>query len=208
MPFAHRLKQARLDCDCTQDQVAARLGITRSTYAGWEAPSKERQPDFDMVKRLAEVLGVTTDYLLGLTPDPRRQVTIPIPEGAIRLVPVLGTIRAGQPILAEEHIDGYEEVSEDDLKGGEHFFLRVRGDSMSPQINDGYLVLIRLQPQVEDGDITVVNIDDEDASLKRFYKAGNHAILRTDSPADPPLVLPPSRFRIVGKVVQVRFEPR
>lgn len=63
--FAKRLKELRIAKGMTQEELAEALGSARSTIGGYEAPSKEREPDFDFVKKAAEFFGVTTDYLLG-----------------------------------------------------------------------------------------------------------------------------------------------
>jgi len=68
--FATRLRNLRLSRGMTQDDLALELGVSRSTIAGYEAPSKEREPAFDVASRLANHFGVTTDYLLGRTNDP------------------------------------------------------------------------------------------------------------------------------------------
>lgn len=68
--FAKRLKQLRMHYGVTQEDLAAGIGVSRATVAGYEAPSKKREPDFEIVCRLADFFGVSTDYLLGHTDDP------------------------------------------------------------------------------------------------------------------------------------------
>jgi transcriptional regulator with XRE-family HTH domain len=68
--FAKRLKQLRMHYRVTQEDLAAVIGVSRATVAGYEAPSKKREPDFEIVCRLAGFFGVSTDYLLGHTDDP------------------------------------------------------------------------------------------------------------------------------------------
>ncbi|MEW6082241.1 MAG: helix-turn-helix transcriptional regulator [Bacillota bacterium] len=68
--FAERLRQTRISRGLTQERLASFLGVSRSTVAGYEAPSKEREPDFAFLSKLAEILDVTSDYLLGLSDDP------------------------------------------------------------------------------------------------------------------------------------------
>lgn len=68
--FSERLRTLRAQRGLTQDGLAAAIGVSRSTIAGYEAPSKERQPDFDVVRRLADFFDVAVDYLLGRTDDP------------------------------------------------------------------------------------------------------------------------------------------
>ena len=132
----------------------------------------------------------------------------PIPK--MRPVPVVGTIRAGLPILAEENIEGYEydDVPEDK----DYFFLRVKGDSMiGAHILDGSLVLIKPQPCADDGQIVACLVNGDEATLKRFYQQGDMVILKPENPAYNPIIVPCSDFdsgyaRIVGIVIEVKFK--
>jgi len=81
-------------------------------------------------------------------------------------IPVLGTIPAGVPIEAIQEILDYEEISSDMAKKGEYFALKVKGDSMSPIITDGDVVIIKKQDNAESGKICVVMINGFDATLK------------------------------------------
>jgi repressor LexA len=100
------------------------------------------------------------------------------------VVPIVGEIACGQPITAEQNIDGLA-----DLPDGvtADFALRCKGDSMTPTFQPGDLVLIRQQPEVQQGQIAAVGIDGE-ATLKRFYKSGEGVVLVADNPAYLPQV--------------------
>ncbi|MDD3394520.1 MAG: S24 family peptidase [Anaerotignum sp.] len=94
----------------------------------------------------------------------------------LKKIPVYGVIAAGLPIYAEEQIEGYVHT---DLNGGaEYFGLRVKGDSMNAaRIWDGDIIIVRKQPCVENGEIAVVLVDGENATVKKFYKEGNRITL-------------------------------
>ncbi len=77
--FAERLKELRELRGLTQEQLAAAIGVARATIGGYEAPSKHREPEFDIVMRLAAFFGVSTDYLLGKSDDPRPEAGAPFP---------------------------------------------------------------------------------------------------------------------------------
>jgi len=99
----------------------------------------------------------------------------------IRNIPIVGRIAAGQPILADEHLDGTIEVSDGLFPGGELFALRVQGSSMiKVGINDGDLAVIRQQPGVENGQIAAVQRNDE-ATLKRWHAFGDYVCLRAEN---------------------------
>ncbi|MDN5324135.1 MAG: repressor LexA [Clostridia bacterium] len=121
-------------------------------------------------------------------------------------IPVLGVIRAGEPILAEENIIGYESISADEIKSGEYFYLKVKGDSMiNARIYDGDLVLVRKQEDVENGQIAVILIEDE-ATLKRVYRNNGTLILHPENPKYQPMLIEKGNVKIIGKVVEVKFK--
>lgn len=124
--------------------------------------------------------------------------------------PILGYIAAGQPILAEEHIEEWTEIPNMwNLKDGEVFLLKVKGDSMiGSRIYDGDKVVVKMQPDVENGEIAVVNVNGDDATLKRVKKTETgQVILYPDNPKYDPIFITSENARIIGKVIQVMFEP-
>lgn len=126
-------------------------------------------------------------------------------------VPVLGHIAAGHPILADEHIEEWIEIPNMwNLKENETIVLRVKGDSMiGSRIFEGDKVVVKLQPEVENGEIAVVNINGDEATLKRVKKTENgQVILYPDNPNYDPIFITNEKARIIGKVVQVMFEPK
>ena len=202
MPLGERLRQLREKLGLRQSDLADQIGVSRVAVTKWE--SGDREPDFDTVKRIASLFDVTTDFLLGKSniPNPEKLPGY-IPAGPTRLVPVLGAIHAGAPVLAEQFIEGYEEVPIKDLNGGEYFYLRVTGSSMEPTIRPGYLVLVRRQPCAEDGDVVVAMVnDDDEATLKKFYARGDIIYLQAENPAYQPIIVPADKVRIIGVVTQ------
>lgn len=168
MSFPQRLKLLREKRGLSQRELARQVNIAPSTLAMYEVG--KREPDFEIVARLANFFGVSLDYLLGRTDDLGTAfLSVPgaWPYQPSAKAPILGTIRAGEPLYAEENIIGWADISEEQARSGRHFFLCVRGDSMVESgIKEGCLVLVREQPEVEDGEIAVVMIDDEEATLK------------------------------------------
>jgi repressor LexA len=110
------------------------------------------------------------------------------PSRSSRLVPIVGKVRAGGPSLALEDLENPIALDRSLAKGGETFFLRVRGDSMiGDHIKDGDLALVYSQSMVENGEIAVVLIDDE-ATLKRVFKEGNAIRLQPSDPTMKPII--------------------
>ena len=118
-------------------------------------------------------------------------------------IPIVGRVRAGAPVLAEENIEGFLTVGNEIARGTETFALKVKGDSM---IDDGILegdhVIIRQQRTAENGDIVCALIGNE-ATLKRFQRKGNQIILKPANPKYEPIIVSKGEFRILGKATGV-----
>jgi SOS regulatory protein LexA len=126
-------------------------------------------------------------------------------------VPLLGHIAAGQPIFAEDHIEEWTEIPNMwNVKQGEVIVLRVKGDSMiGSRIYEGDKVVVKLQPHVENGEIAVVNVNGNEATLKKVKRTENgQVILYPDNPKYDPIFVTNENARIIGKVIQVIFEPK
>ena len=136
---------------------------------------------------------------MGLSRTPSYSETID--DSRVRQLPVVGRVAAGQPILAEESIDEQMVLPVDLVGEGEHFILRVRGDSMIQAgiFNDDYIV-VRRQPDAHNGEIVVALVGD-DATVKRFYKENGHFRLQPENDAMEPIIVP--SVEILGKVVSL-----
>ncbi|MGA1841668.1 MAG: transcriptional repressor LexA [bacterium] len=125
------------------------------------------------------------------------------------MVPVVGKIRAGMPILAVENLEGEIPVDPYLAKGKDLFFLKVEGDSMiDAHIQEGDYALIRSQPTAENGDIVAALIREE-ATLKKFYRQRDRVILKPANPRMKPIIITPeSPVTILGKLIAVfrRYE--
>jgi repressor LexA len=121
-----------------------------------------------------------------------------------RSVPIVGAAAAGRPITAIENRQGAIALDATLLPGGEVFALKVTGDSMiGAGILDGDYVFIRPQPTVETGEIALVIVDDEDATIKRVFPHGRQVELRPENQNLEPMVFPADRVHIQGKVIGV-----
>lgn len=185
----------------TLEEVGDIVGVGKSTVRKWETGEIANMRR-DKIAKLAEALHTTPAYLMGWEEAPESisaDNIVPIPKMA--KIPLLGNIACGDPITAEENLDGFvsapEEISAD-------FALRCKGDSMiGARILDGDIVLIRQQPDVEDGEIAAVLIDNE-ATLKRVHKKSNCLILNPANPAYEPIIITGEELadvRIIGKAV-------
>ena len=141
-----------------------------------------------------------------------RALTIPgAPAGGYHMVPILGRIAAGLPLLAEENREGELPVAASALPGGgeDVFALRVRGESMiEAHICDGDLVLVRRQDSAQPADIVVALLGDggeEEATVKRYLRDGARVVLKPEHPTMAPIVIDPREreIRVLGKVIGV-----
>ncbi len=124
----------------------------------------------------------------------------------VHKLPLLGSIAAGAPLLAEEHVDEYLAVPEPLSRGGEEFLLRIRGDSMiNAGILDGDIVVIRRSPDARNGEIVAALVGDDEsaneATVKRFYREGSRIRLQPENDALDPIYA--QYVQILGKVVGV-----
>ena len=128
-----------------------------------------------------------------------RAITLP-DDRSIR-VPLVGTVTAGQPILAVEEIEGYIPYRSRHLHSRDLFALRVRGESMiNAGILDGDIVVVRRTPTAENGDIVVALVEDE-ATVKRFYKEKGHFRLQPENDEMEPIIV--DSVSILGRVISL-----
>lgn len=191
MDIGKRIAQMRRERGISQEELAELALLHRVTVAKYETGQIE--PGALALSRIADALNVSTDELLCRTE--KLPPFIPVIRGS---VPVVGEIACGTPITAEQNIEGFADVP-DGVRAD--FALRCKGDSMTPTFIDGDLVLIRQQPEVEDGQIAAVGIDGE-AALKHVYKNSEGVLLVSDNPKYAPQMYPATSAPVIyGKAV-------
>ncbi len=118
-----------------------------------------------------------------------------------RLVPLVGRVAAGVPVLAAENLDGYLMLPHELFAGPQLFMLQVQGDSMiGAGIFDGDYAIVNQQETAEDGEIVVALLEDE-ATVKRLYRREGYIELRPENPAMEPIRA--TNVQVLGKVVGV-----
>lgn len=190
MTVGSRIREYRKKLGLSVDDVAEKLGKNRATIYRYESDDIENLPA-PVLEPLAKILQTTPAELMGWesSPAPLSSDALPALPNVFPLktqkVPLLGTIAAGAPIYAEENLDGYRECT-DDVHAD--FCLKIKGDSMiGARINDGDIVFIRKQPDVENSEIAAVLIDG-DATLKRIYKKEHALVLQAENPKYAPII--------------------
>ncbi len=203
--LGEKIRKLRKENGWRQDQLADILNkefglkIDRVMISKWE--TGYQTPVLYTISCLAKVFDVSIDFLNGdgIVKHNKKGITIP----------VLGYVRAGIPIEAVEDILDYEEISHDMASNGEHFALSIKGDSMEPKISEGDVVIVRKQNIVENGELAVVLVNGNDATVKKFYKNDNGVTLISTNSSYEPFYYSKEQVeklpvQIIGKVVELR----
>lgn len=204
MTIGQRIKERREELDITQDELAKRLGYkSRSSINKIELDIYNLKQS--KIKAIADALQTTPGYIMGW--NDTAQYVLPI---SVQSLPLLGNISCGNPILADEHIELYVELT---TKIKADFCLKAKGDSMiNARIHDGDIVFIRKQDTVENGEIAAVIIGDE-ATLKRvfYYPDEGKLVLQAENPKYEPFVYIGDELntvKILGKAVAFQSDIR
>lgn len=198
--FANNLSVARANAGLTQQEAADALGCTVQAYQNYEYGKRDIKGT--TLAELADVFGCTVNYLLGLSDA----ISV---HPASRRIPVLGRIAAGTPNEAIPQSDeSWWLLDPTRADAGHLFYLQVSGDSMNRLFQDGTLLLIDPTEEVRNGDIGVVFVNGDDATVKRVFFAGDTVVLHPESTNPVHRDRPIDRtdpdapeVRIVGKVV-------
>ena len=200
MSFSKKLKELRKRHKITQENLANIIGVERSSIGKYE--SSTTIPSNETLIKIANYFNVSTDYLLGNKEEPKnKKIGIKIP--------VFGEVAAGVPISALNDILDYEEITPELAATGEYFGLKIKGDSMEPRMTTGDTVIVRSQPEVENGEIAIVMVDGETATCKKIKKTPDGLVLISLNPAYEPMFYTKREVRelpvrIIGKVVELR----
>ena len=207
MEFKDKLKKARKERGYTQDQLANGVNVSKSSISRYE--SGTQMPELATIKLIAKYLNISHQYLL----EDEYTNEYLIQEEFVK-IPVVGTIKAGMPILAEENIIGYEIISKGEIMSSkEYFYLKVKGDSMiNARIHEGDLVLVVKQDYVDNnGDIMAVRVNGDEATLKRVFIQDKGILLQAENPKYEPLYYPKADVAsgyvgIIGKAIEVKMK--
>lgn len=212
MTLSEAIKIYRTDHDLSQRQFANACGLSNGYIAMIErevnpSTGEPIKPTIAALKKIANGMGISMGDLFAMVDDIGVSLADELPDNIIpmpklRQVPRLGTIACGTPILAQDNIEGYDQVP-DWVKCD--FTLTCKGDSMiNARIYDGDTVCIKAQPEVENGQIAAVLVEgefDTEATLKRFYFDGTIVQLVAENPRIPPMVFSGSdveKVRVLG----------
>lgn len=186
--------------DISYGELSKQTGIPKSALHRYATGETLKIP-LDRIEQIANAFRVSSAWIMGWEEE---QTTLPnniLPIPQMKKVPLLGTIACGEPIIAEENI---EDIIDMPPHIHADFALKCKGDSMiGARILNGDIVYIHHQPDVENGEIAAVLIDDE-ATLKRIYKYNDMVVLRPENPAYSEMVYKKeemNHIKIIGKAV-------
>lgn len=195
-----RIREKREAIGMTQEELASKLGYkNKSSIAKIETGANDIIQS--KVVEFANVLDTTVAYLMGWdNPTPSRKGVV---------VNVLGRVAAGIPIDAIKDIIDTEEIPEEMARTGEFFGLQIHGDSMTPSICNGDIVIVKQQNDAESGDIVIATINGDEATCKRLRKYKDGIELISNNPSYSPFEfnnqeIEEKPVRIIGKVVELR----
>lgn len=169
--FSKNLKRYMTLHNMNNVELSRALNVSESTVGKWLL--KKSIPRMGIIEKIALLFNIEkSDLMENKNPDPFGLAT----SKSIR-IPILGSIVAGTPLEAITDIEGYEEITPRMAAQGSHFALRVRGDSMAPDIKDGDVVIVRKQSDVDTGDIAIVLVNGCDATIKQIKKTDTGIML-------------------------------
>lgn len=201
--FAKNLNAQLVKHNKTQSDLVNDLNLNKSTVSTWINGTK--MPRMNKVEQLALYFGIEKSDLLE-----EKNISSSMKQSRAVRIPVLGRVVAGIPIDAIQEVLDYEEITPELAATGEFFALKVKGDSMLPKLEDGDIVIVKKQEDVETGDVAIVLVNGNDATIKQVKKVQGGIMLfgfNTDvyEPhfySDQQIQLLP--VSILGKVVESR----
>lgn len=183
----------------TQKDIAVIAGVSQQSVSNWLAG--KLMPRMGAIEKIAEYFDVAKSDLLEMKDGYESKAT---------RIPVLGTVKAGIPITAVQEILDYEEISSETARCGEYFALRIKGDSMEPRMHEGDVVIVKQQSTVDSGQIAIVLVNGDEATVKkvRFRNNGIELIAFNSYAYEPHFYSAEDIQRlpveIIGRVVELR----
>lgn len=195
--LAKNIRRLLKENNKTQNDLAEYVGVSKTTVSEWI--SAKKYPRIEKIQAISDFFDVyRTDITEEQTKDSK----------GIR-IPVLGRVIAGIPIEAVEEIIDYEEISEQIARSGDYFALQIQGDSMEPRMYEGDVVIVRKQEEINSGEIAIVLVNGDEATVKRVRILDNGIMMIPFNSKYVPWTYTAEEcetlpVRIIGKVVECR----
>lgn len=206
--FTNRLNKAISLRNIKPIELSEKTGIDKSKISSYMSGRYKAKQDG--VYLLAHALNVSEVWLMGYDVPMEKINNIesnafPVSDTP-KIIPVIGKISAGLPILATENIEGYEFAPSSQIKEGyTYFYLKVQGDSMNLKFNEGDILLVQKQDILENDEIGVILVNGDDATVKKYKSENGLVILEpmSTNPANTVQIYNPKnvQIKIIGKVI-------
>lgn len=193
MNLSQLIHYYRTTLNMSLEAVGDYVGVAKSTVKRWESGESKNIPQIKLDK-LSELFGICISSCLH-----------------DQIKPILGYVKAGYDLFADENLLGYEEVTNKEATQGD-YYLRVQGDSMSgSRIFDGDLVYVKTVHDVDSGDIAVILVDQQEVTIKKVIKKENSFILLATNPNYEPRIyskqdIQMGKVQILGKVLHSKIQ--
>ena len=222
MELLDRINELCKEKGISRRHMEKEAGLGTGSTSKWKGGFRPNQAS---MKKLSDFFGVSVAYLQGESDFRTEQEAIiqgwnrTIDTDALadetkkyekgQLIPVLGTVVAGIPLEAVEEILDWEEISVKLARTGEFFGLQIKGDSMSPRMIEGDVVIVRQQSDADTGDIVIAKVNGDDACCKKLIKHEEGISLVSFNPTYAPMYFSNQDIldkpvQIIGKVVELR----
>lgn len=225
MTFIDRLELLCKEKNISKRKLEREAGLGTASTTKWKKEGSV--PNQTSLEKLSGYFGVTVSYLIGesdfrteeeavIDGWNKRFATDELKDDVRRIelgvrIPVVGTVPCGIPIEAIEliDVDDWEEIPEKLARTGKFFGLKVKGDSMTPRILEGDVVIVRQQSSAESGDVVIAKVDGEEATCKKLVKHENGISLVPYNSLYEPMYFSTEEIitkpvKIIGKVVELR----
>lgn len=217
MKLGQIIKEYREENRLSMDEFAKSSGLSKGYISQLENNRNPKTglpptPSIQSIKKAADGMFMTFDELFSKLDDDMKVTVTPektkMAKKAIR-IPVLGNVAAGVPIEAIEDVIDYEEISEELAHTGDFFALKIKGDSMEPEIKNGDIVIVKSQESADSGDIVIALVNGDDATCKRLVRYRDGIRLMPINPSYEPMFYTTEEIvekpvNIIGKVVENR----
>lgn len=210
--MANRIKELRKQHDLTLAEVAKKIGVSESTMQRYES-EKISKIKYETMEALANIFAVSPAYLMGWDDTNKIITKIETAMKGIKVskVPILSNVPCGSPEVVYENIDpeNYIEIDSTLADTKEYYGLMAKGDSMLPKIEEGDMLIVHFQRDVESGQVAIVRVNGEEATCKRVKKYRDGIELIGINPTFEPRFFTNEEIKskpveIIGRVIEVR----
>lgn len=171
--FAQRFTELVNNSDYTLEEIGEHIGIKSKSTVSKYLSGDIKNVKSSIIANIADLFNVSPAWLAGLSDEKYRETKLDKYGRNVISIPLIGTVRAGYNYLAEQNWEGTRDIPKELAKTGDFFALRINGNSMFETLWDSDIVAVKKQNYAVDGNIAVVLINGDEATVKMFRKLDN-----------------------------------